>query len=120
VNYARPDWIITNPPFHLAERFIIRAMEIGSPGIAMLVRTTFLEGVGRYERLFKYSPPAIVAQFTERLVILKGRLSATGSTATSYCWLVFQPGNAERGRLMWIPPCRKALTRPGDYPEDET
>jgi hypothetical protein len=109
------DWIITNPPFRLASQFFKRACEVGfSDGFAMIVRTSFLEGVGRYGDIFRHSPPSIVAQFTERVPMVKGRLTAKGSTATSYCWLVWMMGE-EGTRLMWIPPCRKALERPGDY-----
>jgi hypothetical protein len=110
------DWVITNPPFRLAEQFIARAWQVkGVQGVAMLVRTSFLEGGARYKNLFKPSPPTIVAQFVERVPMVKGRLSATVSTATSYCWLVWMMGE-EGTKLAWIPPCRRELERPGDYP----
>jgi hypothetical protein len=111
------DWIISNPPFRLAEQFIDRAREIkGWRGTAMIVRTAFLEGVGRYERLFALNPPTIVAQFTERVPMVKGRLTATGSTATAYCWLVWM-ANYSPKPMVWIPPCRRNLERADDYPE---
>lgn len=110
-------WVITNPPFRLAEQFILRAREVKNwRGTAMIVRTAFLEGVGRFERLFALHPPAIVAQFTERVPMVKGRLTETGSTATAYCWLVWMDAAAPGTRMMWIPPCRRKLERPGDYP----
>jgi hypothetical protein len=109
------DWIITNPPFRLAEQFIERAQGATNDGYAMIVRTAFLEGVGRYTRLFALNPPTIVAQFTERVPMVKGRLTATGSTATSYCWLVWMHDHKPQP-MVWIPPCRRALERPGDYP----
>lgn len=110
------DWIITNPPFRLAEQFITRAWEVkGVEGLAMLVRTSFLEGVGRYNSLFSQSPPTIVAQFVERVPMVKGRLDKNVSTATSYCWLIWRQGE-EGTRLTWIPPCRKKLERPSDWP----
>lgn len=109
-----PHWVITNPPFRLAEQFIERACSLSRVGVAMLVRTSFLEGVGRYERLFKSRPPTIVAQFVERLPMVKGRLTATGSTATAYCWLVWMHGRTPRP-MAWIPPCRRKLERDGDY-----
>jgi hypothetical protein len=46
--------------------------------------------------------------------MVKGRLTADGSTATAYCWLLWMrdvPGT----KLVWIPPCRKQLERPEDY-----
>ncbi len=109
-----PDWIISNPPFRLAEQFIARGRELATEGVAMIVRTSFLEGVGRYENLFSKNPPSIVAQFSERVPMVKGRLTATGSTATSYCWLVWLKG-VTTTKLVWIPPCRKKLERAADY-----
>lgn len=111
------DWTITNPPFKLAEQFITRALELSEIGVAMIVRAAFLEGMGRYERLFSKYPPAFVLQFAERVVMHKGRLAPEGSTATAYAWLVWIHGNTDT-RLRWIPPCRKHLERPGDYPSD--
>lgn len=111
---SAPNWIICNPPFRLAEQFIDRALEVATVGVAMIVRTSFIEGVGRYEKLFSKRPPTVVAQFSERVPMVKGRLTATGSTATSYCWLVWEHGEAGT-KLVWIPPCRKKLERPEDY-----
>lgn len=110
------DWIITNPPFRLAEQFIARASQIAQDGFAMIVRTSFLEGVGRYEALFSKNPPSIIAQFSERVPMVKGRCDGAASTATSYCWLVWIMGETQT-RFVWIPPCRKRLERPGDYSE---
>lgn len=114
------DWTITNPPFRLAEAFIERALETSLQGVAMLVRTAFLEGVGRHERLFKQRPPSYILQFSERVVMHKGRLSPDGSTATAYCWVIwthdFDPQWGTR--FGWVRPCRKQLEAPGDYPED--
>lgn len=112
------DWIITNPPFRLAEQFAGRCFEIGPRiGFAMLVRIAFLEGVGRYNDLFSVTPPSIVAQFSERVPMVKGRHDPDASTATAYCWLVWSPqmwprhGNTD---FVWIPPCRRQLQKPGD------
>ena len=45
------NWTITNPPFRLAEQFIARALVCSTAGVAMLVRTSFQEGMERYRRL---------------------------------------------------------------------
>lgn len=114
------DWTITNPPFRLAEQFIERAIETSRVGVAVIVRAAFLEGVGRFERLFSVHQPAHVLQFTERVVMHKGALSATGSTATAYCWIIWRPSSVGKlahpsARLSWIAPCRKRLERASDY-----
>lgn len=110
------DWVITNPPFRLAEDFILRSLTVARRGVAVLVRTVFLESSGRYQRLFEQTPPAIFAQFVERVPMVRGRLDRTATTATGYAWLLWEKGNVDPPRLVWIPPCRKALERASDYP----
>lgn len=131
---APVEWIITNPPFLLAEQFIATARRHARRGTAMLVRTSFLEGQERYRSLFSGEQrPSHVLQFSERVGMFKGRVIEVGrpdpfnlddagkprnaSTATSYCWLVWLPGHAgDATQLHWIGPCRAALERAGDYP----
>jgi hypothetical protein len=112
---GKVSWTISNPPFRLAEEFIAKARAVSSIGCAMLVRSAFLEGVGRYERLYSVSPPTIVAQFVERLPMVKGRIDRKASTATSYAWLVWIHGLAPQPTC-WIPPCRKQFEKDSDYP----
>ena len=111
---ASVDFIITNPPFRLAHAFIEKAISETRIGCAFLVRTSFLEGINRYESLWSRIPPTFVAQFAERVPMVKGRCDGEASTATSYCWVGWLHG-IERKPMMWIPPCRGKLERPGDY-----
>lgn len=114
IDEPRTDWVITNPPFRLAEEFIERSLLLTEVGCAMIVRSAFLEGVGRFERLFDKRPPTTVLQFSERVVMHKGRLAPEGSTATAYCWLVWEHACTSTF-LDWIGPSRRLLERPGDY-----
>ena len=109
------DWVITNPPFNLAEDFIGRARKIARCGVAILARTVFIESVGRFERLFSVDRPAAFAQFVERVPMVKGRLDKKASTATGYAWFVWLSDDVSSTELVWIPPCRKALEKPADY-----
>jgi len=109
------DWIITNPPFRLAEDFFHHGHAIAQRGVALLVRTLFLEGIGRLERMFSKHPPTTVAQFSERVPMVKGRLDRKASTATGYAWVIWRKPLMEHTRLIWIPPCRKILERLNDY-----
>ena len=110
------DWVITNPPFRLAEEFILRSLRIARRGVAILARTVFLESVGRYERIFLTNPPSKVAQFVERVPMVRGRLDQKASTATGYAWLVWEKPVIRAPELVWIPPCRRRLERLSDYP----
>lgn len=108
-------WTITNPPFRLAEQFIERALELSTVGVAVILRSAFLESVGRFERLFSQRPPSDVLQFVERVPMVKGRVDPEAASATAYAWLVWRKWKVSTA-LHWIPPCRKRLERPGDYP----
>ena len=109
------DWVITNPPFRLAEQFIMRGLEVANAGVAVIVRSAFVEGVGRYDRLFSKTPPNLIVQFVERVPMVRGRYDPNASTATSYCWLVWFRSGALNVGFEWIPPCRKQLEREEDY-----
>lgn len=109
------DWLITNPPFRLAEEFVVRALRVARTGVAMLARTVFLESVGRYNGIFRDMPPTLFAQFVERVPMVRGRLDGKATTATGYAWFVWEKGTAEASRLTWVPPCRKKLERKNDY-----
>lgn len=110
------DWVVTNPPFRLAEEFILRSLLVARVGVAILARTVFLESVGRYNGIYSKSPPAIFAQFSERVPMVRGRVDKKASTATGYAWFVWQKSSENMTpQLAWVPPCRKTLERPDDY-----
>lgn len=131
---SRTDWTFLNPPFKLAEEFIDRALALSDEGVVVIARSAFLEGEGRYERIFSRTPPSYVLQFSERVVMLKGRLVRSGDrdptdenpdkkagTATAYCALVWYKRHSygTSPKLFdWIGPCRRELEVEGDYPAD--
>lgn len=121
------DWIITNPPFPHALEFVERGLREAREGVAVLVRMAWLEGGDRYERLFRDTPPAIVAPFVERVPMQVGSWDPDGTTMTAYAWFVWKRHPVARyddphdskwaadTRMFWIPPgCRDRLTKPDD------
>jgi hypothetical protein len=74
------DWVITNPPFRLAEQFVQRSLVVARRGVAVLVRTVFIESVGRTRGLFETMPPSRFAQYTERVPMVRARLDRKAST----------------------------------------
>ena len=114
---AGVDWIITNPPFNRARDFIATAFSHQPRrGVAMFVRSAFLEGIDRFRLTFEPHPPAVVAQFVERVPIFRGRLTRRGSTMTAYCWIVWRSDFRGPTRFQWIRPCRAKLEQDEDYP----
>ena len=110
------DWVITNPPFKDADKFILKALSIAKVGIAMLCRTALIEGVSRYEKIYSKLPPSKVSPFVERVPMFKGQLDDKKSSATSYTWFVWEKDKLNQATVIeWIGPCRRDLVRDGDY-----
>lgn len=109
------DWVITNPPFKAAEQFVLKSLPIARQGVAVLVRTVFLESIGRWTRLFRDKPCTKFAQFVERVPIVKGRVDPKATTATGYAWLIWEKCHIGQPEVVWIPPSRRTLERASDY-----
>jgi hypothetical protein len=119
------DWIISNPPFPIGFAFVERALGLASQGVAMVLRSQFLEGIDRHRDLYCAYPPNIIAQSVERIPMVKGRLDAKANTATSYSWFIWYRDERRRAPMSmkelwapvwWIPPCRDRLKQKSDYP----
>lgn len=128
---GRYDFIVSNPPFRLAEQFVRMGLRRAKRGVAMLCRSVFLEGAGRNPL---FTDPdlgfAIAAQFAERVPMVKGRWDPQASTATAYSWFVWFRPNPDLGLTedaifqaqtagghlgLIIPPGTRArLSRPAD------
>lgn len=82
--------IITNPPFSLANQFILQAKKLAKRKVAILGRINLLEGVERYEKIFKDAtfPLARVYPFVRRQQFLtKGR--EKGANLMFFAWFVW-------------------------------
>lgn len=130
-HFDHTDWTFINPPFRLAQQFIERALRLSRHGVVVIARSAFSEGQDRARDLFIPRAPSYELQFSERVVMLKGRLvragaidpmaekpGTTASTATAYSafvWLKRDPVPADT-RKRWLAECRMRLERDGDYP----
>ncbi|NDW04053.1 SAM-dependent DNA methyltransferase [Jiella pacifica] len=109
---ARPDWIITNPPFGTKLlAFMRRALARARTGVAIYMPTVKLDGINRHRVVYGSQPPHTIAQFVERAPCHKGRWEPDGGTFTSYCWVIWRLDRAVRDPVVkWIRPCRSRLT----------
>lgn len=100
--------ILTNPPYKYALEFVLHALNIlPDYGLCMMfLKTTFLESKIRYQRLFKESPPCIVAQCIQRVQCPKNgdfKNTNLNRSAQAYAWFIWQ--KSERvinPRILWI------------------
>lgn len=93
VNAPAADWIITNPPFSLADEFIRHAAEIGKP-FAMLLKAQYWHAAKRAQ-LFREIPPSYVLPLTWRPDFLfkerNGKKGASPLMDVMWCvWLTPQ------------------------------
>lgn len=95
--------ILMNPPYSLGLSFVLKALELVDEGakVVVFLRTLFLEGTKRYEKLFKDQPPKTVYVFSNRQVCSKVDDFTVGS-AVSYSWFVFEKGYKGPTEIKWI------------------
>lgn len=99
--------IITNPPYKYATEFVLKSLELLPEGglCYMLLRTLFLEGRRRYERIFEKYPPLTMYQFIERVDCPKnGDFDRYAECASpiSYAWFLWVKGFTETTRIKWL------------------
>lgn len=96
------DNIITNPPFSLAEEFLVRALQVARFKVAILCRLAWLEG-RRRAALLQRAPLARVWVFANRINVPPGGLDlpAKGS-AVAYAWFVFDHDHQGPASLGWV------------------
>lgn len=108
------DLIITNPPFVTAAEFLRLALKRTRLGVAMLVRTVWVESADRYALFEGEHPCTHLAFFSERVAMQLGPWAPEATSATSYSWMFWGHGMEPRAPR-WIPPgTRDRLWKPDD------
>ena len=91
--WSAPFGIVTNPPFKLAQQFIIRAHEIAECHyLALVLKTTYWQAGTRRRRLWETHPPA-------RIYALGWRpdFRDLGAPTMDCMWCVWEPRKPYRG-----------------------
>lgn len=86
-----PEWIITNPPFNVAEAFIRKSLTF-TPNVAMLLSNQYWHAATRV-KLFRDHPPAWVLPLTWRPAFLEKERGK--SPMMNVIWVVWQDGSAD-------------------------
>ncbi len=98
--------IVTNPPFNIAEKILHHALKITERKVCLLLRIAFLEGKGRWERIYSINPPTRVLTFSSRLSIYPASQERVSGGTTAYAWFVWDRRchGTPYTQLKWIPP----------------
>ncbi|MBO6037052.1 MAG: hypothetical protein J6P29_00575 [Acetobacter sp.] len=100
--------VITNPPYNAAEGFIRNGLKCAERKCALLLRLAFLEGVNRYNTLFKGTPPSRVWVFSERITFYPEGVKKSGNGTTAYAWFVWDKDASSGTELKWFKPGYKS------------
>jgi hypothetical protein len=102
------DCIITNPPFSLAQEFILQAKKVAKKKIAMLLPLSYLHGEKRYREIYsdqKCFPLKCVYVFT-RYPMLGDKLREDGRYRTGcivFGWYIWEKKNKiNEPAIRWI------------------
>lgn len=83
------DWIITNPPFSTADKFIRRCVEHGKP-FALLLKSQYWHARKR-ENLFRSYPPTAVCPLTWRPDFLFKKRKERSAPLMDVMWCIWKP-----------------------------
>ena len=95
--------ILTNPPYKYAADFVKHALDLLDDGnyCIMFLKTTFLEGQKRYDKIFSKNRPQYMFQFVRRVECgLNGKF--VGGSAVAYAWFVWKKGFEGNTQIIWI------------------
>lgn len=96
--------ILTNPPYKYAKEFVEKALEVTRTGAytVMFLKIQFLEGQGRRELFKKYPPKYVYVNSKRQICYINGNMSKKLSSASCYCWFVWEKGFLGEPVIRWI------------------
>jgi len=94
--------VVTNPPYRLAVDFARKALS-ETPYLALLLRTNFLESVGRLS-FWKAHPPSRIWISSRRLPMMhrQGWSGPTAPSNTCFAWFVWDASAKQRREINWF------------------
>ena len=96
--------IVTNPPFKLADEFVLHAIKLEVEKIAIFQRTAWLEGARRYDTLWGPYRPARIWQFCKRQTLWRGddpNPKQKGGTI-AFAWFVWERSHSGAPLIGWL------------------
>lgn len=98
--------ILTNPPYSLATKFILHALDIipDDGHVIMFLKTTFMEGKNRKRLIYDVNPPLYIFQYSERIQCAKnGDFDRAHGSAMAFAMYIWGKRNDARNtKVRWI------------------
>lgn len=107
LNSVSDEWsgdILTNPPYKYAKEFVEKALEITRLGayVVMFLKIQFLESKDRRKLFEKYPPKYVYVNSSRQTCYINGDMSTKMSSASCYCWFVWENGFKGEPIIRWI------------------
>lgn len=94
-------YIVTNPPFKLAEQFVHKALEYDVVKLSLLCKLQFLEGQTR-RTMFESTPFARVHIFSDRISLYRNGNKMKNSGMIAFAWFVWDKYHLGKPTIDWI------------------
>lgn len=97
--------ILTNPPYSMGLNFVLHSLDLLEEGgqCIMFLKTTFLEGKERYEKLFSAGQLKYVYVFSQRQICAKNAIfENVKSSAVSYSFFIWEKGYGGEPIIRWL------------------
>ena len=96
--------ILTNPPYKYAKEFVEHSLELIEIGkqVIMLLKIQFLEGKDRRKFFENYPPKYVYVNSSRQTCYLNGDMSNKLSSASCYCWFIWEKGFKGEPVIRWI------------------
>jgi hypothetical protein len=93
--------IITNPPYSLAEKFVMHSLFRTTGKVAMLCKLQFLEG-GKRRAMFESTPLKSVHVFSKRIKMTRNGEKMKNGGMICFAWFVWEHGYTGEPTIKWI------------------
>jgi len=103
------DHVITNPPYHLAEEFIWKALKVSKGKVAMLLPLEFMQAQKRI-KLFTEAPLHTIYVFSYRIPFWKKGYDKPLNNKR-HAWYVWSSGNMGIPYIGWIEPPKEGVDK---------
>ena len=96
--------ILTNPPYKYAKDFVKHSLNLLEEGnyCIMFLKIQFLEGKDRRKLFDKLPPKYVYVNSARQTCYINGNMNKKMSSASCYCWYIWQKGYNGEPTIRWI------------------
>ena len=95
--------LITNPPYRHINRWIEHSLNLASNKVYIFCRIPTIETIGRYNKIFKHTPPKFICPFVKRVNCYRNGITKNYSSAVCYAWFIWDnKDSSKETKVKWL------------------